>query len=55
MNFIIDRLREPSTFAGLSGIAIALGLSNDQWTAISALVAGIAGVVAVFVTEKKSA
>lgn len=52
MTWIIARLREPSTFAGLSGLALAIGLSQDQWSAIGAAVAGIAGLVAVFVTEK---
>lgn len=52
MTWIIARLREPSTFAGLSGLALAIGLSQDQWAAIGAAVAGIAGLVAVFVTEK---
>jgi hypothetical protein len=50
--WLISRLKEPSTYAGLSVLALTLGLSTDQWTAISAAVAALAGVAAVFLSEK---
>lgn len=52
LDFIIARLREPSTYAGFSALAIATGLSAEEYQAISGLVAAIAACVAVFVTEK---
>lgn len=51
--YILARLAEPSTFAGLAGLAISAGLSAPQFQAISAAIAGIAGVIAVFLAEKK--
>lgn len=52
LNWIISRLREPSTYAGLAGLALAVGVSAEQWAAISTAVAGVAGVIAIFVREK---
>ena len=53
MNWVLERLREPSTFAGLSGLALAFGLSDVHFEAIANAVAGIAGLLAVFLAEKK--
>jgi hypothetical protein len=53
VNWLLGRLREPSTFAGLSGLALAVGLSQDQFTAIANAVAGLAGLLAVILAEKK--
>jgi hypothetical protein len=49
----LDRLKEPSTYAGLSGLMIAIGLSQDQWSIISTALAGIAGVVAMVLKDRK--
>lgn len=45
--YIIDRLKEPSTWRGLVLIATALGvnISPDQTTAIVSIGIGIAGVI----------
>lgn len=51
MNWVLARLREPSTFAGLAGLALAVGLSAEEWTAISAFVAGLAGLVAMLLGD----
>lgn len=54
MNFVswlLNRLKEPSTYAGFAGLALAFGLSDAEWTAVSAAVAGLAGVAAVFLSE----
>lgn len=50
--FILTRLKEPSTYAGLSGLALAFGVSSDLYTAASSAVAAIAGLVAVVLAEK---
>ena len=52
LNVIISRLKEPSTYAGLSGIALALGVSSELYNAVAAFVAGAAGLVAVALAEK---
>lgn len=52
IDWIIGRLREPSTYAGFSALALAAGLSLEEWQAASAVAAAIAGAIAVFVTEK---
>lgn len=53
LDWVLARLREPSTYAGFAGLAIAFGLSDVQWEAIATAAAGVAGVVAVFLSEKK--
>lgn len=55
VQFIISRLKEPSTYAGLSGIAIALGVSSELYSAVAAALAGIAGLAAVILAEKGKA
>ena len=50
---ILDRLKEPSTYAGVSGLMIAIGLSQEQWTLVSTVLAGLAGLAAMFLKEKK--
>lgn len=47
-----SRLKEPSTFAGLSGLALALGISGELYNAAAGAIAGIAGLVAVLLAEK---
>tara|TARA_Y100000590_G_C15492790_1_gene928459 strand:- start:414 stop:578 length:165 start_codon:yes stop_codon:yes gene_type:complete len=51
---ILDRLKEPSTYAGLSGLMVAIGLSQDQWTVVSTALAGVAGLIAMVLKEKQS-
>ena len=55
VTFILTRLKEPSTYAGLSGLALAFGISSDLYTAASSAVAAIAGLVAVVLAEKPNA
>lgn len=47
MDWIIDRLDEPSTYAGLSGIAVSVGISAPLYAAATTLLAAIFGLVAV--------
>ena len=55
VTFILTRLKEPSTYAGLSGLALAFGISSDLYTAASSAVAAIAGLVAIVLAEKPNA
>ena len=54
VDWLLERLREPSTYAGFSGLALAVGISADQFQAIAALIAAIAGVAAVFMKSKSA-
>ena len=51
---INDRLKEPSTYAGLAGLAAAMGLGVEDWQTVSMALAGIFGVVAMIVREKSA-
>jgi len=53
LNFILDRLKEPSTYAGLSGIALTFGISTELYTAAAAAIAGLAGLIAVVLADRK--
>ena len=56
LEFVLDRLREPSTYAGLGAILAAAGVHVDDavlQTSIQALVA-LAGLAAVLVSERKT-
>jgi hypothetical protein len=58
MDFIIKRLQEPSTYAGIAAFLTSfglLGLTEPDWNQIFSAVAAIAGVIAIFVKEKASA
>lgn len=52
MNFIISRFKEPSTWAGLSAIALALGMNPEHIGAVSQVGVSVFGAVAVFMGEK---
>ena len=51
VSWLVNRLKEPSTYAGFAGIALAFGLSDTEWATVSTAVAGLAGVVAMFLAE----
>ena len=51
VSWLLNRLKEPSTYAGFAGIALAFGLSDAQWATISTAVAGLAGVAAMLLSE----
>jgi len=58
MDFIIQRLQEPSTYAGIAAFLTGfglLGLTEHDWNQIFGAFAAIAGVVAIFVREKSPA
>jgi hypothetical protein len=52
VNFVLTRLKEPSTYAGLSGLALALGVSGELYSAASAAIAAVAGLIAIVLAEK---
>jgi len=54
VNWLLERLKEPSTYAGLSGIALAFGVSSDLYNASTAVAAAVAGLVGVILAEKKA-
>jgi len=51
VSFLVNRLKEPSTYAGFAGIALAFGLSDAEWATVSTAIAGLAGVIAMFLSE----
>jgi len=48
----LDRAKEPSTWAGLAGLAMVFGISAEQWQTIGTAVAAVAA-IAMFVSEAK--
>jgi hypothetical protein len=54
MEYIVSRLREPSTYAGLAAIVAAFGLAVPaEWVqALSALGVAVGGVLAVVMRER---
>lgn len=55
VHWVLNRMKEPSTYAGFSALALAFGLSDAQWAALSTAAAGLAGVAAVFLSETPKA
>jgi hypothetical protein len=53
MEQILQRLREPSTWAGLSVLGAVFGAAPGLIDAIGQAVAGIAAALAIVLTEKK--
>jgi hypothetical protein len=54
MKYLIARLREPSTYAGLAALLASFGLSLDAGLvqSIALLGTGLAGVVAAFMPDR---
>ncbi|MBC8050739.1 MAG: hypothetical protein H7X92_11435 [Chitinophagales bacterium] len=54
MRFILDRLREPSTYAGAAALFAGLGifgLSEDDWNQVFGALASFAGVAAILMGD----
>jgi hypothetical protein len=53
--FLLARLQEPSTYAGLGALALALGmhLTGDQVGALTSVLVAGAGAAATFLPESK--
>ena len=54
LRYIVNRLREPSTLAGLAGLAIMCGVDATKTTAALDALAAILAAGAVFLPEKKA-
>ena len=56
MKYLLDRLKEPSTYAGLAALLGLIGVhvSADQSAAIIQAICAIFSAVAMFVPEKKT-
>lgn len=52
MNQVTQRLREPSTWAGLAALGALFGLSPDQVNSLAGLGVALASALAVFLPEK---
>lgn len=52
MQWLFDRLKEPSTYAGFAALAAGIGISSDTYQAIAGALAAIFGVVSVVLKEK---
>ncbi len=54
MQFFLERLREPSTFAGIAAFLAGLGVfgfGESEWNQIFGAVASVAGAVAIFMKD----
>lgn len=51
-SMILQRLREPSTWAGLSALGVVFGLPSGTVDLLGQVVAGVAGLAAVFLRER---
>lgn len=54
LDFVLSRLREPSTYAGFAGLAAAVGVAEPVYQAVTSVIMAVAGLVAVFMAEKKA-
>lgn len=52
LNFVLMRLREPSTYAGLAGLAAAVGIAEPVYQAGAAFIMAAAGLAAVLLGEQ---
>lgn len=49
---ILNRLKEPSTYAGLSGLVIMFGISIDQYQLYANAIAALAALASMILSEK---
>jgi len=54
MKTIIARFSEPSTYAGLAGIAMIFGMSVEDFQSYANAIAGLFGFAAIVLGEKKN-
>ena len=47
----LNRANEPSTWAGLAGLAVVFGVTAEQWSMIGNAVAAVSAAIAMFVSE----
>lgn len=51
MTKLINRLKEPSTYAGLAAVAVALGIGAEDFETWAAAAAGLFGFVAIIMKD----
>lgn len=51
-SIILKRLREPSTWAGLSVLGVVFGMPPGTIELVGQVVGGVAGLAAIFLAEK---
>ena len=49
----LNRAKEPSTWAGLAGLAVVFGVTAEQWSMVGNAIAAVAAAIAMFVAEAK--
>lgn len=54
LKMLLNRLREPSSMAGIAGLLAAVGISlpGDMVTEITVVVGGLAAIASMFMPEK---
>lgn len=52
MQWLFDRLKEPSTYAGFAALAAGVGISSTTYQAAAGALAAIFGLVSVVLKEK---
>ena len=52
---ILDRLKEPSTWAGIAGLAMVAGLSMETYELYATAITGVAALLAVILKEQTGA
>lgn len=53
--YFLNRLREPSTWAGIGGLAVQLGANPDKVNVASQVVGCVLAALAVFLPERSKA
>ena len=51
MYWALNRAKEPSTWAGLAGLAVVFGVTAEQWSVIGNTVAAVSAAIAMFISE----
>lgn len=51
--FIVDRIKEPSTWTGIAALALVFGINPETVNAVVQVIVTVAGVAAVFLKEGK--
>lgn len=53
MDYVLKMLSQPSSYAGLSGLALSLGIAAPAYQVISAALAAVFGLAAFFIDGNK--
>jgi hypothetical protein len=53
LQFFLNRLREPSTMAGIAALAYIFGADPEKIQSVTGAVTAIAGAAAIFMPEQK--